>query len=116
MAEPCGRPLPASVVQWNGGLRRFLTLTRAELGRKGRRLPDDPVPAPTPMTPSGVSPGGPATTPFPPQCDTKPVHEGNGVGGADRLGDRPGRVQLPSGHQAKLALGTYHVTAAIRPV
>ena len=67
---------------------------RAELGRKGRRLPDDPV-LPRHLRPRAGEPQRAGHDAVPIAVRHQPVHEGNGVGGADWLGDRPGRVQLP---------------------
>ena len=108
------RPLPASVVQWNGGLRRFLTLTARNSAGKVAASQKIPF-CPDTYDPERVSPSGPATTPFPPQCDTNPFMKGMVWGVQTGWATDPAESNF-LGHQVKLALGTYHVTAAIRPV
>ena len=112
MAEPCGAHcLPA----WcsDGGLRRFLTLTARNSAGKVAASQTIPF-CPDTYDPERVSPSGPATTPYPPQCDTNPFMKGMVWGVQTGWATGPAESNF-LGHQVKLALGTYHVTAAIRP-
>ncbi len=107
------RPLPAKVVQWNGGLRNFLTLTARNLA--GKVAVSQTIPfCPDTYDPERVSPSGPATTPFPQQCDTNPFMKGMVWGVQTGWTTDPAESNF-LGHQVKLALGTYHVTATIHP-
>jgi hypothetical protein len=107
------RPLPASVVQWNGGLRDFLTLTARE--SNGKVAVSQTIPfCPDTYDPERVNPSGPATTPFPQQCDTNPFMKGMVWGVQAGWATDPVESNF-LGHEVKLALGTYHVTATIRP-
>ena len=108
------RPLPAKVVQWNGGLRNFLTLTARNLA--GKVAVSQTIPfCPDTYDPERVSPSGPATTPFPQQCDTNPFMRGMVWGVQTGWATDPAESNF-LGHQVRLALGTYRVTATIRPV
>ena len=108
------RPLPAWVVQWNGGLRDFLTLTARNSA--GKVAVSQTIPfCPDTYDPERVSPSGPATTPFPPQCDTNPFMKGMVWGVQTGWATDPAESNF-LGHQVKLAPGTYHVTATIRQV
>ena len=107
------RPLPASVVQWNGGLRRFMTLTARNSAGKVAASQTIPF-CPDTYDPERVSPSSPATTPYPPQCDTNPFMKGMVWGVQTGWATDPAASNL-LGHQLELALGTYQVTAAIRP-
>src|SRR6476646_8202315 len=108
------RPLPASVVQWNGGLRRFMTLTARNPAGKVAASQTIPF-CPDTYDPERVSPSSPATTPYPPPCDTNPFMKGMGWGVQTGWATDPAASNL-LGHQLELAPGTYHVTAVIRPV
>lgn len=108
------RPLPSKVVQWNGGLRNFLTLTARDSAGKVAISQTIPF-CPDTYDPERASPSGPTTTPFPQQCDTNPFMKGMVWGVQTGWATDPAESNF-LGHQVKLALGTYHVTATIRPV
>lgn len=108
------RPLPAQIVQWNGGLRGFLTLTARNSA--GRVAVSQSIPfCPDTYDPERASPSGSAATPYPQQCDTNPFMKGMVWGMQAGWATDPAESNF-LGHQVKLALGTYHVTAAISPV
>jgi hypothetical protein len=105
------RPLPAHVVQWNGGLRDFLTLTARN--SQGKVAVSQTIPfCPDTYDPERVTPSGPSTSPYPPQCDTNLFMKGMVWGVQAGWATDPAESNF-LGHQVKLALGTYHVTAAI---
>jgi hypothetical protein len=111
--EVVRRPLPAHVVQWNGGLRDFLTLTVRNPA--GRVALSQTIPfCPDTYDPERVTPSGPSESPYPRQCDTNLFMKGMVWGVQTGWATDPAESDF-LGHQVKLALGTYHVTAAIKP-